>query len=110
MQKRRRVIGVLGAFAIAGGLVTVATAGEARRGAAPATMVRVGADQPFVPAEVLVRFRTQPTKSDLRATMVDVEALESKPLALPNLYKLNLGGKTTVAEAVAELNARDDVV
>jgi subtilisin family serine protease len=42
--------------------------------------------------------------------MVDIEALGSKSLALPGLYELDLGFKTTVPEAVTELNARDDVV
>jgi subtilisin family serine protease len=110
-MRRHRQIGSLVALgALSGALVVGAVAGQARDSQAPATMMRVGADQSFVPDEVLVRFRRQPTQTALRTMMVDIEALASKPLGVPNLYKLNLASKTTVLQAVADLNGRDDVV
>ena len=111
MRRRGRRIGLLAVVAlVTSALLVSAVTGEARDSQVPNTLKRVGGDEAFVPDEVLVKFRRTPTEQDVRTMMIDIEALASKPLAVPNLFQLRLAGKTTVAAAVAELNARDDVV
>ena len=109
-HRRFRVSALVIAVAAVACVLLSGAAGQAQVGSSPDRLLRVRSEAGFVPDEVLVRFRTRPTPTDLRTTMVDIEALASKPLGVANLYKLRLGSKTTVGEAVASLNARSDVV
>jgi subtilisin family serine protease len=103
---KRGLLGVLVALGIAGAMTAIAGGSVAPsvHGVASAT------DKPvYVANEVLLSFRRQPSSTELGNTMVDIEALDVTPQALPNLYLAKLSGATTVAEAVEELNKHPDV-
>ena len=72
-------------------------------------LAAVSDERAYVPREVLVSFRRQPSPGELRASMVDIEALKITPKAVPNLYVAELADTTTVPEAVAELKQHPDV-
>ena len=69
-----------------------------------------GAGPEYVPGEAIVKFRHQPSKTELQIAAVGVEARSFEPASLTNVYVAELGPGTTVDEAVAELSGRADVV
>jgi hypothetical protein len=107
-MRRRIVKCACVALVVAAAVVFTAIAG----GSVPKGLhglAAVSDERAYVPREVLVSFRRQPSPGELRASMVDIEALRITPKAVPNLYVAELADTTTVPEAVAELKQHPDV-
>ena len=106
---RRRIVRCAGiALVLAAAAAFTAIAG----GSVPHDLHGVAAvtdEGPYVDGEVLVSFRRQPSSDELRASMVDIEALKMTPQAVPNLYVAELRDATSVPDAVAQLKQHPDV-
>jgi len=77
----------------------------------PTSVVRTGAgaERDYVPGEAIVKFRHEPSTTELQIAAVSVAALSLTPSSLDDVYVVRLRQGTTVDEAVADLSGRADV-
>jgi subtilisin family serine protease len=94
---------LLAAGAVAVGNATASTASSVVRTGA-------GADGEYVPHEAIVKFRNDPSTTELQIAAIGVEARSFQPLSIENTYIAKLEQGTPVDDAVGELNGRADVV
>ena len=72
----------------------------------PSTLTRKGADQQFVPGQVVVRFEPGVAKAAREAIVADARATIVENLLLPRTQLLRVPAGMSVASAVTEFKAR----